>query len=780
MTVRAGQDGSVYVTAWERTPAEARHTWRLAAADGSVVWGPLAFAGASGFDVHSPVLIVRSDGKVFESSAVSPSGSLMAIERDPASGAVVWGPTGFSASLPVLGTVTDVTQGPDGSVFVTGYSGSRWVTLKYDRASGAVLWGPIYFETGSYGIPYNIRTDAAGNAIVVGEAGALTVVKFAAADGAQLWMSHPMNAVPTQLGVDLNGDVGILGSYPGTENDLSIVKISGVDGSTLWGPVIYTRGTGNDIYPGSLAATPAGDFVVAGYVLGSSLPGEWVTLKYSGTSGSVLWGPSILDAPPYVGGYVEDVVVGANGNVIVVGEFTDATDAFRMATIAYDGSTGATLWGPMLVTGTDGYDQANAAAVDSHGDVFVTGYALHDPYWDFATIKYRGTDGSVLWGPVFFDGPAGRNDIPTSLALDGAGNAVVAGTSEYVNRGRDIVVIEYDGSTGAQKGAPATLHGSPNADLPRFNLVALGSSVVVAGTTDTFLTAAYNETDSVYCDPGAPPPTAWIGSDAICAGQLVQLNASNYPGATYAWTGPAGFSSMLRNPTLTATPAAAGTYSVAIQAYGCSLPTATVNLVVHPEISAVITVSLFPTATASVPDAGPGAVYYWLIDGGDVISGYGTRSITFQTSGEGPVILHVQVFNESGCSAMGVLPISGFYTVAPCRLIDTRQPDGPLAGPSLIAGQSRTFTVAGTCGIPSTARDVALNVTAVRPTDGPGYFTLFGFAPQPPSSTLNYRAGQIRANNAIVRLGPAGDLTIFVGQGTGTADVVVDVTGFIQ
>jgi len=33
------------------------------------------------------------------------------------------------------------------------------------------------------------------------------------------------------------------------------------------------------------------------------------------------------------------------------------------------------------------------------------------------------------------------------------------------------------------------------------------------------------------------------------------------------------------------------------------------------------------------------------------------------------------------------------------------------------------------------------------------------------SSTINYSAGQIRANNAIIALGAAGDVLVFCGQG---------------
>jgi hypothetical protein len=122
-----------------------------------------------------------------------------------------------------------------------------------------------------------------------------------------------------------------------------------------------------------------------------------------------------------------------------------------------------------------------------------------------------------------------------------------------------------------------------------------------------------------------------------------------------------------------------------------------------------------------------------------------------------------------------------FYTVAPCRLVDTRGSTGPVAGPALAATANRSFPLAGLCGIPPDARALSVNVVAVTPTTGPGFFTVYpGGTPRPLFSTINYSAGQIRANNAIVTLGAAGDISVYCGQGSGTAHLVIDVNGYFQ
>lgn len=120
----------------------------------------------------------------------------------------------------------------------------------------------------------------------------------------------------------------------------------------------------------------------------------------------------------------------------------------------------------------------------------------------------------------------------------------------------------------------------------------------------------------------------------------------------------------------------------------------------------------------------------------------------------------------------------GFYTVAPCRVADTRDAVGPFGGPALQANTVRSFTIAGRCDVPANATAVALNLTVASPTE-PGYLTVFPAGEGlPVASTLNYRMSQVRANNTIIPVGSGGSISVFCGQGSGTTDFLFDVTGF--
>jgi hypothetical protein len=124
---------------------------------------------------------------------------------------------------------------------------------------------------------------------------------------------------------------------------------------------------------------------------------------------------------------------------------------------------------------------------------------------------------------------------------------------------------------------------------------------------------------------------------------------------------------------------------------------------------------------------------------------------------------------------------AAFDTITPCRLVDTRNPVGPMGGPSLLSDSDRSFTLTGQCGIPSGAQAVAVNVTVVNPTNGPGVLTLYPSGiPLPTAATVNYKAGQIRGNAAMVSLGATGGIAVHCSQGGGTADMVIDVTGYFK
>jgi uncharacterized repeat protein (TIGR01451 family) len=121
----------------------------------------------------------------------------------------------------------------------------------------------------------------------------------------------------------------------------------------------------------------------------------------------------------------------------------------------------------------------------------------------------------------------------------------------------------------------------------------------------------------------------------------------------------------------------------------------------------------------------------------------------------------------------------GFHSLVPCRILDTRNPAGPYGGPALAALASRTFTAAGVCGIPATAKALSLNITVTAP-QSTGTVNLFETGITPPAtSTASFGPGQTRACNAVTALDSAGRFTAR-NNSSGTTQLIVDVNGYFE
>lgn len=116
-----------------------------------------------------------------------------------------------------------------------------------------------------------------------------------------------------------------------------------------------------------------------------------------------------------------------------------------------------------------------------------------------------------------------------------------------------------------------------------------------------------------------------------------------------------------------------------------------------------------------------------------------------------------------------------FYPLHPCRVLDTRHPNGAFGGPFLAAASSRAFPIASnSCLASSGAQAYSLNVTVV-PRGHSGNLTAWPTGQDQPNAILNYTDGNIRTVAAIVSAGSGGEVSF---SATDDADLVVDVNGY--
>jgi hypothetical protein len=139
--------------------------------------------------------------------------------------------------------------------------------------------------------------------------------------------------------------------------------------------------------------------------------------------------------------------------------------------------------------------------------------------------------------------------------------------------------------------------------------------------------------------------------------------------------------------------------------------------------------------------------------------------------------------DKAATATFALAPSTGdsYYTVSPCRVLDSRAPGGQWGGLPLGAQQERAATiVGGACGIPATAKAVSFNVTATEATLQ-GHLRLYPAGTTRPNvSSLNFAAGVTRANNGVAGLGAGGAVTVFSGQAAGTVHAILDVNGYFE
>jgi len=431
-----------------------------------------------------PQSFVGSDGRVFVASSFVTGTEIDVLvqSEDAFNGSPVWSRP-FTGAAGAAGILTSVAAGPDGNPVVGGYLsndatfGTSLCAVKYDRTTGARLWGPIVVPGGASqggGGGGFLAVDPAGDVLLAGYTSdsQLVLLKYAGATGTPIWGPTKLTyVIPKAIRTDGAGDILIFGFALET-NSLVLLKFSGASGVLLWGPVSQPGS-----YPigfSAIAVDPAGNPIVTEALNQGS---QQVLLKYASGTGALLWGPvdagGLMD---YGGAIASD----SAGNIILAGA--------GGTTAKYDGTTGSRVWGPVVNVA-----KAPAVAVDSNNDVVVTGYVFSPgSLSDFATVKYRGTDGTTMWGPVYFDGAASGSDTPSAVAIDGAGNAVVCGTSGGPTAIPGIATLKYDGATGATVWGPSLL--TRLGSLSVGGLLVRSGSILIGGTADDYLPAAVRPT----------------------------------------------------------------------------------------------------------------------------------------------------------------------------------------------------------------------------------------------------------------------------------------------
>jgi outer membrane protein assembly factor BamB len=261
------------------------------------------------------------------------------------------------------------------------------------------------------------------------------VLKLAGANGMELWrqeigaFAHVDDGATTVV-LDGTGDVIASGEIDGAA---TVIKLAGDTGAELW----------RQPAPGTTLAVDAANDVIAG--------GYGGVAKLAGATGTLQW-QTVAN--------VFEVAVDGAGDVVAVGYGDGFLELMRVVKLS--GAAGTELWRQEFAgTSADPYvSYGSAVTIDAAGDVVAVGpLDNRNTLEDWRAAKLAGDTGAVLWTRDL-KGSDNFEDIPRDVALDGAGNVVIAG--EMFNRGaakQDFAVAKLDGATGVESWLQM-LHGT--------------------------------------------------------------------------------------------------------------------------------------------------------------------------------------------------------------------------------------------------------------------------------------------------------------------------------
>jgi len=568
---------------------------------------------------------------------------------------------------------------------------------------------------------------------------------------------------------------------------------------------IAVDGSGNAYVTGYTTSTQATFPVTVGPDLTSNGNNDAFVAKVNAAGTALLY-------CGYIGGSGDDfglgIAVDGSGNAYITGQ-TNSTQATFPVTVGpdltYNGGNDAFVAkinaaGTALLycgyIGGSGDEEGMGIAVDSSGNAYVVGETTSTeatfPVTVGPDLTFNGGNdafvakvnaaGTALVYCGYIGG--GGTDFGFGIAVDGSGNAYVTGQTNSTQATFPVTV-----------GPDLTSNGGFDAFVAKVNAAGtalvycgyiggssddVGRGIAVDSSGNAYVTGYTASTQATFPVTVGPDLTYNGGvEDAFVAKVNAAGTALLYCGYIGGSGDDAGFG------------IAVDSSGNAYVAGRTDSTEATFPVTVGPDLT--YNGGLFDVFSAKVNAAGTALLYCGYIGGsgddygfGVAVDGSGNAYVTGRTTSSEttfPVTAGPDLTFNGGLYDAFVAKITlgvSYFTVTPCRVADTRNPNGPYGGPALAANADRTFVIATQCGIPATARAVSFNLTVTQPTALGDLRVFPAGAGLPLVSALNWRPGQTRANNAIVTLGPSGDIVAHVDQGSGTVQFIIDVNGYFQ
>ncbi|MFD2513094.1 SBBP repeat-containing protein [Pontibacter locisalis] len=374
---------------------------------------------------------------------------------------------------------TAIAVDEQSGVYITGIIGN-WegekdiVTIRYDIATGEESWVQRYDgPAGGSDEVQDIATDNKGGIYITGSSsnfpGGIVIsdfitVRYEAATGKEVWVKRyngPANESDgaRAIAVDGGGGVYVTGySYRESSttfdatSDFATIRYDAATGKQIWVQRYDGPTNGNDAAT-AIAVDNMGGVFVTGTSSGENTNEDFATVRYDADTGKQAW-VQRYNGPSSGFTRLSGIAVDNQGGVFITGSFSNFSKGAVIAdytTIRYEATTGEETWVQLYDGPANGFDQANAIAVDNNGGVYVTGFSFSkDSSYDYATIRYDAPTGKQDWIQRY-NGPSNSNDGANAIAINNSGWVYVTGGSTGGKTIRNIATISYNSATGQER-----------------------------------------------------------------------------------------------------------------------------------------------------------------------------------------------------------------------------------------------------------------------------------------------------------------------------------------
>jgi hypothetical protein len=193
----------------------------------------------------------------------------------------------------------------------------------------------------------------------------------------------------------------------------------------------------------AVAVDNSGNVCVTGRSTGDGTGFDYYTAKYD-SSGDLVWEARYNNDSVNGNDEARGIAVDSSGNVYITGRSTGDDSSFDYYTIKYAAADGAKLWDARYAGPGSGDDEARAIVVDSSGNAYVTGRSEGSGTdYDYYTVKYAAADGEALWAKPYNNDDKDGHDEATAMTIDASGDIYVTGRSKGSGTGFDYYTIKY-------------------------------------------------------------------------------------------------------------------------------------------------------------------------------------------------------------------------------------------------------------------------------------------------------------------------------------------------